>query len=149
MPLPIDASRPPKRIPKRIFFGLFIANMAAMLGLGILLPLLSPYAKELGASELLLGVVFAGYAIGRGIFSPVFGQISDTYGRKNMMLFGLFIYGALPVGYILSSSVLLLAVLWFLQGIASALVSPIAQSYIGDITLPAKESRVMNLYYIV
>lgn len=122
--------------------------MAAMLGLGILLPLLSPYAKELGASELILGIVFAGYAVGRGIFSPIFGQISDRYGRKNMMLVGLFIYGTLPIGYILSHSIGLLAVLWFFQGVASAMVSPIAQSYIGDITPPGKEGRVMNLFYI-
>src|SRR5699024_10694235 len=99
--------------------------MAAMLGLGILLPLLSPYAKELGASELLLGIVFAGFAFGRGIFSPFFGQLSDKYGRKKIMLIGLFLYGTLPLGYIFSSSVSLLAVFWFFQGIASAMVSPI------------------------
>jgi len=145
---PLDASQPRKRIPPKIFGGLFIANMAAMLGLGILLPLLSPYAKELGASEFLVGLVFAGYAIGRGICSPIFGQVSDKYGRKNMMLLGLFLYGTLPLGYILSDSILLLPILWFFQGVASAMVSPIAQSYIGDITPPGKEGRVMNLFYL-
>lgn len=122
--------------------------MAAMLGLGILLPLLSPLAKKLGASELLVGIVFAGFAIGRGIFSPVFGQISDNYGRKNLMLIGLFVYGTLPLGYILTENIGILAVLWFFQGIASAMVSPIAQSYVGDITPPGKEGRIMNLFYI-
>src|SRR5699024_4518437 len=48
----------------------------------------------------------------------------------------------------LSNSVLLLAIFWFCQGIASAMVSPIAQSYIGDITPVGKEGRVMNLFYI-
>lgn len=148
MPKHLDPSNAADRIPRKIFIGLFIANMSAMLGLGILLPLLSPYAKELGASGFLLGLVFAGYAIGRGLCSPVFGQVSDKYGRKNMMLVGLFLYGVLPIGYILSSSVLVLGILWFCQGIASAMVSPIAQSYIGDITPPGKEGRVMNLFYI-
>lgn len=148
MPKQLDSSKPTKRIPRKIFIGLFIANMAAMLGLGILLPLLSPYTKELGASGFLVGLVFAGYAFGRGLCSPFFGQVSDKYGRKNMMLVGLFLYGTLPLGYILFHSVSVLAILWFCQGIASAMVSPIAQSYIGDITPPGKEGRVMNLFYI-
>lgn len=143
-----NLSESPQRIPPKLFWGLFIANMAAMLGLGILLPLLSPYAKELGASEFLVGLVFAGYAIGRGLCSPIFGQISDKYGRKNMILVGLFLYGTLPLGYIVSDGVILLAIFWFCQGIASAMVSPIAQSYIGDITPPGREGRVMNLFYL-
>lgn len=137
-----------KKVPKSIFLGLFFANMAAMMGMGILLPLLSPFAKRLGASETLIGLIFAGFALSRGIFSPLIGRISDRYGRKNIMYLGLGLFCVLSVGYIMVSSLALLAFLWFLQGAASAMVTPIAQSYLGDITPNGKEGRIMNLFYL-
>lgn len=138
----------PDRIPRATFIGLFIANMAAMLGMGILLPILTPFAKKLGASGAIVGMIFASYALARGIFSPFVGRISDKYGRKSFMLVGLALYAILALGYSLLHSALMLAVLWFFQGVASAMVTPIAQSYIGDITPLGKEGRVMNLFYL-
>jgi multidrug resistance protein len=134
-------------IPRTTFAGLAIAGMAAMLCLGILLPILPNIAKNLGASGATVGVIFAGFALSRGICSPLFGRISDQYGRKNFMLAGLTIYVGLSLGYSLLHHLFLLAILWFLQGVASAMVAPIAQSYVGDITPEGKEGRVMNLFY--
>lgn len=136
------------RLPRTIFAGLFLANMAAMMGMGILLPLLSPFAKQLGASKTMIGLIFAGFALSRSVFSPIVGRISDHYGRKIIMSLGLLLYAVLPVGYILLNSLWLLAVLWFFQGIGSAMVAPIAQSYLGDITPDGKEGRIMNLFYL-
>jgi multidrug resistance protein len=133
--------------PKMTFVGLFSANTSAMLGLGLLLPLLSPFLKQFGASQTVVGAIFAGFALGRGIFSPIFGRISDRYGRKKLMFIGLILYICLAIGYILQHSLIILAVLWFFQGLSSAMVSPIAQSYVGDITPKGKEGRIMNLFY--
>jgi len=143
-----NSSDPPERIPRITFICLFVATMAAMLGMGILLPILSPFAKRLGASGAIVGIIFAGYALARGIFSPLFGRTSDQYGRKNFMLIGLAMYAILSLGYSWLDSILVLGVLWFFQGVASALVTPIAQSYIGDITPIGQEGSVMNLFYL-
>jgi multidrug resistance protein len=147
MPDPENANSSDKSIPCTTFAGLAIASMAAMLCLGILLPILPNFAKNLGASGAVVGIIYAGFALSRGIFSPLFGRISDQYGRKNIMLVGLFLYVGLSLGYSLLHHLFLLAILWFLQGIASAMVGPIAQSYVGDITPEGKEGRVMNLFY--
>jgi len=143
-----NPQKPPESIPKKTFTGLFVANMAAMLGMGILLPILSPFAKRLGATGAIVGIIFAGYALARGVFSPLFGRTSDKYGRKNFMLIGLVMYAVLSLGYSWLHSILVLGILWFFQGIASSMVTPIAQSYIGDITPLGKEGRVMNLFYL-
>jgi multidrug resistance protein len=134
-------------IPRLTFVGLSLASLAVMLCLGILLPILSNYAKNLGASGAVVGIIFAGFALSRGIFSPLFGRISDQYGRKNMIVAGLILYVGLSLGYSLLHHLFVLAILWFVQGIASAMVAPIAQSYVGDITPEGKEGRVMNLFY--
>src|SRR5699024_8576660 len=130
------------------FAGLFLVNMVAMLGMGILLPLLSPFAKELGASKTIVGVIFGGFAIARGVFSPLFGRLSDRYGRKIFMAIGLVMYAVLALNYTFLQSLHILAVIWFFQGMAATMVAPIAQSYIGDITPEGKEGRVMNLFYL-
>jgi MFS family permease len=147
MPDPKTPNSARTPIPRATFAGLSLASMAAMLCMGILLPILPNYAKNLGASGAVVGVIFAGFALSRGIFSPLFGRISDQYGRKNMILVGLTLYVGLSFGYSLLHHLFLLAILWFAQGIASAMVTPIAQSYVGDITPEGKEGRVMNLFY--
>jgi len=142
------APHPPDRIPKTTFVGLFVATGTAMLGMGILLPILPPYLKTLGASSLVVGLVFAGYATARGVFGPFIGRISDQYGRKRILLAGMGLYALLPLGFTLTGSVFVIGVLWFLQGAASGMVTPIAQSYVGDITPPGREGEIMNLFYV-
>lgn len=138
-----------KTIPKTTFLGLFFATMAEMMGMGILLPILPNIVEGLSGSGTIVGVVFACFALARGIFGPLFGRISDQYGRKNMLLAGLSIYALLSVGFIYALDYLwLIALLWFLQGMASAMVTPIAQSYIGDRTPEGKEGRIMNLFFL-
>lgn len=138
---------PRTTVPYLPFSGLAFAGLAAMLGRGILLPLLPNMAKRMGASSALVGVIFAGFAFSRGIFSPMLGRISDRYGRKIIMETGLVLYALLSFGYSRVHQLWLLAAIWFLQGLASALVAPIAQSYVGDITPEGREGRVMNLFY--
>ncbi|HKK07868.1 MAG TPA: MFS transporter [Gemmatimonadota bacterium] len=135
-------------LPRGAFAGLFVANGAAMLGLGIILPILSPYLERLGATGFAVGLVFAGYALARGILGPLAGRFSDLAGRKRVLVAGLLLYTALTPFYPAASSVVVVAGLWFLQGAASALVTPIAQSYIGDITPEGREGEVMNLFYV-
>lgn len=138
-----------KSVSTITFIALFFATMSEMMGMGILLPLLPTLAKNLGASGTVVGIVFALFALARGIFGPIFGRISDQYGRKNMMLVGLFLYALLSVGFIFSINTLfLIALLWFFQGVASSMVTPIAQSYIGDNIPEGKEGSIMNLFFL-
>lgn len=139
----------PPKIPQITFIALFFATMADMMGMGILLPLLPDFAENLGASATVIGIIFAGFALARGIFGPLFGRLSDQYGRKKFMLTGLSIYAGLSVGFIfLIHSLFFIALLWFLQGMASSMVTPLAQSYIGDNTPEGKEGTVMNLFFL-
>lgn len=130
------------------FIGLFIATGAAMLGFGLIEPIMPLYAKSLGASSLMLGVIFAGFAVTRGIFAPIMGRLSDRYGRKRILLTGLGLYVLLSAAYIIANSPLTLTAVRAGQGLASVMVTPIAQSYIGDITPEGEEGAYMNLFYI-
>ncbi|MFV0438008.1 MAG: MFS transporter [Desulfopila sp.] len=133
---------------KAIYISLFVATMSAMLGMGIIQPILPLMAHRLGATGILFGMIFSSFALTRGIFAPIFGQYSDSRGRKSMILTGLSFFILLSFCYILANSAWTMMLVRTLQGVASVMVTPIAQAYIGDIIPKGKEGRYMNLFFL-
>jgi MFS family permease len=123
---------------------IFIAIATTMIGVGIIAPLMPVYAQQMGASGVWLGIIFASFATTRMIFTPVFGRVSDRFGRKWFLFGGLCAYTALSFGYIAATNVYHLAVLRLAHGLSSALVVPIAFAYIGDLTASGEEGRQMS-----
>ncbi len=115
-----------------------------MLGSGIVVPLLPLYADSLGASGLWLGIIFAGFPISRTLATPFFGRLSDRRGRKLFISIGLLAYGIISFGYIWANTIVLLVLVRFLQGVSGALILPIAQAYVGDISPPGEEGKWMG-----
>ena len=131
----------------RTFGSLFVAVAVAMLGIGIIAPVLPLYADTFGASGVAIGFVFASFSISRSLLGPWLGRFSDRVGRKRIMLIGLGAFSAISVLYIIAGSIWELAAFRFLQGAASVMVTPIAQAYVGDITPAGREGRTINLLY--
>ena len=117
----------------RIFSVLFISVFAAMLGLGIIAPLMPIYARSLGASGIWLGIIFAGFSLSRGIFMPIIGKLSDRKGRKRFITLGLLLYSVISLVYLLAGNVYYLTTVRLFHGLASAMVIPVARAYIGEI----------------
>jgi len=115
-----------------------------MLGSGIVVPLLPLYADSLGASGLWLGIIFASFPISRILITPIFARLSDRKGRKIFIAGGLLAYGVISFGYIIVTTVPQLVLLRLFHGIAGALILPIAQAYVGDLSPPGEEGRWMG-----
>ena len=133
---------------KRIFKILFISVFAAMLGLGIVSPLMPIFAESLGASGIWLGIIFSGFSLSRGIFMPIIGSISDKKGRKKFITFGLLLYAIVSLLYLLATNVYTLSLIRFIHGFASAMVIPIAMAYVGETTEEGKEGSSMGTFNI-
>lgn len=129
------------------FFPLFLAVTAAMVGLGIISPILPLYVRQFGASGVELGLVFAAFSVARLVLGPFAGRLSDRAGRKRLIVGGLALYAGVSAAYVAAGSLWQVALLRLLQGAASTLVTPIAQAYIGDRTAPGREGRTMNTFY--
>ncbi len=129
------------------FASLFVAVAVAMLGIGIIAPILPLYADTFGASGFAIGGVFAAFSVSRALLGPWVGRFSDRVGRKRIMLAGLAAFSVISILYMLAGSIWELAVFRFFQGAASVMVTPIAQAYVGDITPQGREGRTMNLLY--
>jgi MFS family permease len=116
-----------------------------MVGIGIIAPLMPVYAEQLGANGLWLGIIFAAFATTRMIFTPLFGRISDLFGRKWFLLGGLCAFTVLSLGYFASRTIYELTFMRMVHGMSSALVVPIAFAYIGDLTPQHEEGKYMSV----
>lgn len=133
----------------RIFSVLFLTIFSAMLGLGIILPILPLYAKSLGATGLWLGAIFAGFSISRSVLMPFIGKYSDKSGiRKAFIASGLFVYACSSMGYVYAENAFVLLLVRMLQGACSAMIVPIAMAYIGDITPKDREGSYMGMFTV-
>jgi len=131
---------------KKIFAVLFFSIFVSVTGVGIVVPLLPVYAYELGASGLYIGLVFGAFSLSRTFFLPYFGRLSDKKGRKPLIVAGLLAYALISIGFILSKNVETLIIMRFIQGISSAMLIPVIQAYVGDITPEGSEGMSMGMF---
>ena len=94
-----------------LMFNMFIA----MGSIGIIIPVMPEYLKLFGAAGQVLGMLIATFAFAQFVFSPIAGNLSDQYGRKNLIIFGLIVTGLAQISFGLSTDVwmLFLARFWW------------------------------------
>jgi len=114
------------------------------LGLFLVLPVLSVYALDLeGATPLLVGVIVGGYALTQAVFQVPFGTMSDKFGRKPTILFGLLIFlvGSLICAY--STDIYTLMFGRFLQGAGA--IGSVVTAMISDLVEEEVRGKAMAI----
>jgi multidrug resistance protein len=120
-----------------------ITAFVDMVGLLMVLPLLPFYALELGGSGAAIGVLVSSYALAQLVSAPLWGQVSDRYGRRPALLIGL---GASAVAYVIfgfAASLWMLLASRLVQGAGGGTVGVI-QAYVADATEPGNRARSLG-----
>ncbi|HEX2831949.1 MAG TPA: MFS transporter [Thermoanaerobaculia bacterium] len=123
---------------------LFLTVFIDLIGFGMVIPFLSFYAREYGASGKAVGAVVGIYSIMQFLFAPIWGRVSDRVGRRPVLLISL---TASFCGYLLfafSRSLALLFASRVIAGIGGANIGT-AQAYIADSTSPENRAKGMGL----
>ena len=123
---------------------LFLTVFIDLIGFGMVIPFLSFYAREYGASGVTVGAVVGIYSIMQFFFAPVWGRLSDRVGRRPVILLSL---TASCTGYLLFAFSHSLAILFasrVIAGIGGANIGT-AQAYIADSTSPENRAKGMGL----
>ena len=128
----------------RILVTVVLAVFIALLGIGIIIPVLPLWATELGATGFTLGVITAVFSVSRGLCQPLVGSLSDRWGRKGFLITGLFIYGLVGLLVPLAESVGQLVFIRLFQGVGAAMVVPVAMAYASMLAPPGEEGRSMS-----
>jgi MFS family permease len=111
-----------------------------MMGFAMVFPLLPFYATELGASPALIGWLIASFSIAQLTTAPLWGRLSDRYGRKPMLIVGLFAAGIAFVVFGFATSVWMLLLSRTVQG-AGGGTTGVIQAYVGDALEPSQRAR--------
>jgi MFS family permease len=102
-----------------------------MLGFFIVLPLLPFYAEKLGADPIRVGALVSMFALAQLVSAPLWGRLSDHYGRRPMILMGLLVAALAYSIFEIADSVWLLFLSRFVQGAASG-TTGVIQAYVSD-----------------
>ena len=97
MPDPTQAVTPPtthgRSVDRGQLYIVCLASFVVWAGFGAILPYLPVFLKEqTHASVWLIGVIAAAYFVGTFVFSTPLGRLSDTIGRKPVIVAGVVLY---------------------------------------------------------
>ncbi len=123
-----------------------VAVFVSMLGMGNIVPFLPLYARDLGASALLLGLIFSSFSASRALVAPYIGLASDRLGRKRFLVLGLAGYGVLGVALIWAASPWEIIANRVLQGVFAAMILPVGMAMVADLTPVGFEGRMFGAF---
>ena len=134
---------------------LLLASAAMGFAQTVLFAILAPLGREVGLVEVQIGAIISSSSLTLFLISPFWGRASDVWGRRKILLIGLFGYS---VGTVLFASVFQAALLGYLLPVTAlvllivtrvanatviAAVSPSANAYMADIT--TVENRIKGM----
>ncbi len=122
---------------------IFLTVFIDLVGFGLIVPVLPTYAKELHADGLMVGIVMASYSLMQFFFTPIWGKLSDSVGRRPIILLSLL---ASVIGYLIwgfSNSLVLLILARCVAGAGNANIA-VAQAYVSDVTTLENRAKGMG-----
>jgi DHA1 family multidrug resistance protein-like MFS transporter len=124
---------------------LFVTIAVVMLGFGIIIPIIPFLITRFGGGGLALGQLISIYSIMQFLFAPIWGVLSDRYGRKPILIIGIVGNGLGHLFFALSSELWMLFAARALAGILSSATLPTAMAYIGDATSEKERGGGMGM----
>ncbi len=131
---------------QRSLAALLLAMFAIALGYGFLLPILpSTIARIAGTSDPAIlarhtGVLTGTYTLALFLLAPLWGRLSDHYGRRPVIVAGLVGFASTLVLFAMAGSLSSLYLGRFLNGAFASSIAPAAYALVGD-HAPTKEWR--------
>jgi DHA1 family multidrug resistance protein-like MFS transporter len=113
---------------------LFFTMVVVMMSFGIVIPIMPFYIESFGGNGLGLGMLMAIFSVMQFIFAPIWGALSDRFGRKPILLIGAFGNAISLLMFGFSTQLWMMYVARGLGGILSSATLPTAMAYIGDTT---------------
>jgi multidrug resistance protein len=123
---------------------IFLTIFVNLVGFGIIIPLLPFYAETFGASPLVIGLLFAIFSLCQLAAAPALGDLSDTYGRRPVLIFSLLGTVISFVMLALAHSIVMLFAARIVDGLSGGNIST-ARAYVADVTEPKDRARAYGL----
>lgn len=123
---------------------LFVIVFIDLLGFGMVIPVMATYAEGLGATKTATGWLMTGYSAMQFLLTPVWGRLSDRFGRRPLLLGSIAMTSLSFLAYAVAPSFAWLLASRLFAGAATANIA-IAQAYVADVTAPEERARGMGM----
>jgi DHA1 family tetracycline resistance protein-like MFS transporter len=123
----------------------FIIILMSGMGFGLVLPPFMFAATNMGASPMFAAAVVSTFAVGQFIATPIWGRLSDRFGRKPMLLITMLGSGLAYLVMAYATNLWILMFARFLTGLLAGNFA-VATAYVSDIT-PA-DKRVQGMGFV-
>lgn len=136
-------------------FGAFVLMMAGFMALnGLAVDTMLPALPEIGEE---LGVknpnsrqwVITSYFLGFGIFQLFYGPLSDRFGRRPILIFGVLVYALFSVITVFAGSFEAVVLSRFFQGAGTAASRVLTIAIVRDCYSGRRMAKVMSLTFII
>ena len=130
---------------KFVVAGLLLAILMSAMDNTIVATSMGTIVSDLGGFDKFVWVTSA-YLVTVMAGTPIFGKLSDMYGRKRFFIFGLsvFLFGSILCGT--AESITQLSIYRAIQGVGGGALMPIAFTIIFDIFPPEKSGKMTGLF---
>jgi len=105
-------------------------------------PLMPLFAASLGAGELLVGAIVSVSTMTGMVLKPIFGWLSDRWGRRLWLLTGLVLFSGVPFLYSWVNTPEELFVLRLLHGLATAVFGPVTLAFVAEMAVFGTAERL-------
>ena len=105
-------------------------------------PLMPLFAASLGAGELVVGAIVSVSTMTGMVLKPIFGWLSDRWGRRLWLLTGLVLFSGVPFLYSWVNTPEELFVLRLLHGLATAVFGPVTLAFVAEMAVSQRAERL-------
>jgi EmrB/QacA subfamily drug resistance transporter len=137
-PSPVDHAA-----ARAIIVGIMLAMFLSALEQTIVAPALPTIGRSLDDVDNLSWVVTA-YLLSCTVATPLFGKLSDIYGRRRMMLISISVFILGSIACALAPTLWMLILARALQGVGGGGILPLAQTVIADLLSPRERPLVQS-----
>ncbi|PFP27546.1 major facilitator superfamily transporter [Bacillus sp. AFS073361] len=128
-----------------VFWGLVITTLISALDANIMQTASPTIVKQLGGMEL-FAWIFVVYMLASTVTVPLYGKLSDMYGRKNLLMFsvGLFTLGSILCG--MANSMVTLIIFRGIQGLGAGGMIPLSMIIVGDLFTIERRGKIQAVF---
>ncbi|NMK61327.1 multidrug efflux MFS transporter NorA [Staphylococcus capitis] len=126
---------------RKQLFTLYFNIFLIFLGIGLVIPVLPVYLKDLGLKGSDLGVLVAAFALSQMVISPFGGTLADKLGKKLIICIGLVLFSISEFMFAAGQTFTILMISRVLGGFSAGMVMPGVTGMIADISKGADKAK--------
>ena len=123
--------------------------MFGPISIDMYLPSMPTIAREFAVSEGSVQLTLSALVFGLAAGQLVYGPLSDRFGRRAPLVFGVLLYGVASLGCAIAANVEAMVVLRLLQGIGGAAGGVLARAIVRDLYDRDQGARILSILYMV